>query len=383
MKKNKLLIIFNVLLFTLFSCEKEGDSYDISEETIFPDIEYEQSVVIQTGETFTPEATAKEGETVLDYTVTGSVDNTTPGVYTIIYSAENSDGYEKTSEQTVVVYDPSIVGTDVSGSIQDANNNSRKGAISLVEGTTNIFYGSDMGFAGVFPLYFQMNGDVATVVPQSFLFWGLKALILPTIPDHKHLMCLFTRRNFLIHLSTNNKKKVVMKKLHYIAGILLVFNFYSCEQEEIDPGKVKSNAMSGEWFVLYNHPVYGDDPFQVGYTRIITSSTAAESENEMIITDESNFWDYRIKCSFNEATNTFGGNDTLINYVSGYDIKVLVRNGQIIPDAVSLASGVMADSIYFELWFEDLEDATGIPGDTLLVSGYRRTGFLEDEHLNY
>jgi hypothetical protein len=42
-------------------------------------------------------------------------------------------------------------------------------------------------------------------------------------------------------------------------------------------------------------------------------------------------------------------------------------------------SGAIADSIYFELWFEDLEDATGLASDTLIVSGYRRTGFLEDE----
>jgi hypothetical protein len=31
------------------------------------------------------------------------------------------------------------------------------------------------------------------------------------------------------------------------------------------------------------------------------------------------------------------------------------------------------------LWFEDLEVQTGIASDTLIVSGYRRTGFLEDE----
>jgi hypothetical protein len=28
----------------------------------------------------------------------------------------------------------------------------------------------------------------------------------------------------------------------------------------------------------------------------------------------------------------------------------------------------------------DLEEATELPNDKLLVSGFRRTGFLEDEH---
>lgn len=44
-----------------------------------------------------------------------------------------------------------------------------------------------------------------------------------------------------------------------------------------------------------------------------------------------------------------------------------------------LPSGAKSDSIYFEIFFEDLEGATGIPSDRLIVSGYRRTGFLEDE----
>lgn len=171
-----------------------------------------------------------------------------------------------------------------------------------------------------------------------------------------------------------------MNKAIYFLGLVLLVGFYSCEQEEIDPGKVESNAMSGEWFVLYNHPTFGEDPFQVGYTSLITSSTASESTTEVIITDESNFWDYRVKCTFDAATKTFGSDDTLFNYISGYEIKVLVRNGKIIEDVVELESGLMADSIYFEIWFEDLIDATAIPDDMLMVSGYRRTGFLEDEH---
>ncbi len=65
--------------------------------------------------------------------------------------------------------------------------------------------------------------------------------------------------------------------------------------------------------------------------------------------------------------------------MDGYDIKVLVRNGKVIKDVSLRPSGTIADSIYFELWFEDLEGETGIAGDTLIVSGYRRTGFLEDE----
>ena len=107
-----------------------------------------------------------------------------------------------------------------------------------------------------------------------------------------------------------------MKNTIYILISLLFLGLFSCEQEEIDPGKVKFNELSGEWFVNYDHTVYGLDPFDVGYTRIITSSTASESETEMIVTDEANFWDYRVKCVINAEDKTFGSNDTLNNYTT-------------------------------------------------------------------
>jgi hypothetical protein len=88
----------------------------------------------------------------------------------VSYSAENSDGYSGSSSQQVIVYDPSIIPTDVSGNIEDIGRPERKGVITLVAGTTNIFHCTDMGFGGVFPLYFQMDGDVMTVIPQAFLF---------------------------------------------------------------------------------------------------------------------------------------------------------------------------------------------------------------------
>jgi hypothetical protein len=170
-----------------------------------------------------------------------------------------------------------------------------------------------------------------------------------------------------------------MKNIIIIA-FLFACVLVSCSTEEIDPGKAANNELSGEWFVNYDHDVFGNDPFGVGYTRILTSTTASQSATDLIITDEENFWDYRVKARMDIAAKTFGSPDTLISYVDGYDIKVLIRNGKIIEDAVTTASGVVADSIYFEVWFEDLEGATGIPNDILKVSGYRRTGFLEDEH---
>ncbi|MFT6866414.1 MAG: hypothetical protein ACJA08_001245 [Cyclobacteriaceae bacterium] len=171
-----------------------------------------------------------------------------------------------------------------------------------------------------------------------------------------------------------------MKKNILILMVSLAFIVIACETEEIDPGAAANNQLSGEWFVHYDHSVFGADPFGVGYTRILTATTASESATDFIVTDEANFWDYRVKAKMDLSSKKFGSSDTLVSFVDDYDIKVLIRNGAIYEDAVTTVAGVLTDSIYFEIWFEDLDGATGIVSDTLVVSGYRRTGFTEDEH---
>ncbi len=70
---------------------------------------------------------------------------------------------------------------------------------------------------------------------------------------------------------------------------------------------------------------------------------------------------------------TFAGQD-LINAVEDYDIAIQVMNGKIILDGGKSTSGLVTDSIYFELEFED------DPGTIYTAAGVRRTGYLEDEH---
>lgn len=161
--------IISILILGLAACKK-GDSYDLSKVTVFAEFEYEADVVVPLNGTFTPNATAKEGDKTLDVTTTGSVDASTVGVYTVTYSATNSEGYDGTATQTVVVHDPSLTGTDVSGNINDMNRTERTAVISLVEGTNNIYYCTDMAFGGVFPLYFQMVGDEMQIINQPFIF---------------------------------------------------------------------------------------------------------------------------------------------------------------------------------------------------------------------
>jgi hypothetical protein len=160
----------------------------------------------------------------------------------------------------------------------------------------------------------------------------------------------------------------------------IAFILSSCDRKEEFVNEESAVVeLAGEWYVHYDHPVYGADPFAVGYTSLVTYNTAVDNGQEIWLNDEGNFWTYQVKIPADVSELTFGSQDTVINAIAGYDIKVLVRNGKIIKDASLRKSGAIADSIYFELWFEDLEGSTGIPSDTLIVSGYRRTGFLEDE----
>jgi len=161
------MCIVTSTIFTACDIENTGDVSFVTNYAVF---EYEDTVVIPLGGTFSPAAIAKEDDNELTVTTTESVNTNIVGIYDVTYSATNSDGFEASAFQKVVVHDPNIVGTDVSGAIQDANNPARTGVISLIEGTTSIFLATDFGFSGTFPVYFQMDGDVISEIPQNYVF---------------------------------------------------------------------------------------------------------------------------------------------------------------------------------------------------------------------
>lgn len=171
-----------------------------------------------------------------------------------------------------------------------------------------------------------------------------------------------------------------MKK--YILYITFIsFLFAACDKkDDFENENSKTVDVAGDWFVQHNHHVYGSDPFGFGITNALTFNTSSDISDSIWLSDEGHAWDYKVKVPCDVAKLTFGGADTAINSVSGYPIKVVVRNGKILKAASLQPSGTMADSIYYEIWFEDLDAETGIDHDTLIVSGFRRTGFVEDEH---
>lgn len=171
MKKKliKYIAIFATGILILSSCEKDYDNF-ITKVTYYADIEYEPTVLVELGGSYTPTATATEAGENLEVNISGasSIDFNSVGIYNVSYSAVNSDGYAGSVVQQVIVHNPNGVGIDVSGNIQDIGRPERKAVISLVKGTTNLYYCTDMAFGGIFPLYFEMNGDEMHIVKQTF-----------------------------------------------------------------------------------------------------------------------------------------------------------------------------------------------------------------------
>src|SRR5687768_6808896 len=107
---NKFNIAVSIVALSIisFACESDGDSVGISKVTYFPSFELVagENVVVEVGDEFEPNAIVKEGETQLEPSIDSNVDTDEPGVYTVNYSAVNSDGYAGSATQEVIVFDP-------------------------------------------------------------------------------------------------------------------------------------------------------------------------------------------------------------------------------------------------------------------------------------
>lgn len=187
----------------------------------------------------------------------------------------------------------------------------------------------------------------------------------------------------------------MIKIFNYIIVILLVVTMGSCQfldnLDKIPDPEVEyasTYPVSGEYYVLYNHSEFGEDALSVGFTKIFVTNTAANDGKEIWIGDFASdpnsyeFYQYKVKIPVNMDNLTFGSETPIINNVDGYEIGITVSNGKIIENASLQPSGVMSDSIYFEITFDDIDliEKYGASTDVLMVSGFRRTGFIEDEH---
>jgi hypothetical protein len=177
----------------------------------------------------------------------------------------------------------------------------------------------------------------------------------------------------------------MMKKNIYMSLFFALISLSSCEKlfemnEQKEPATEYSPTypFNGEWYVYYgvkdaDTTIYDEGN---GYFKILIYNTAANTPDSIWITDKNNFWNFKVKAASSPSTKTFGKEaQELLN--KAYDSKVIVQNGKVLLNAATTTGGNTTDSIYMEILFDD--DSSPY-GTTYVLAGYRRTGFLDDEH---
>ena len=176
---SKILVsFFSLAAVVLASCTKEP-SFDYPEGTVGSsrvtnfakfDVSGTPVMSIVMGSTFTdPGVKAKEGETEIPVTVTGSVNPNTVGLYTLTYSATNKDGFTATSERIVVVLPAAEQdGIDLSGEYLPIGGAPSNATITKVAKgvyyTTNCWGG---GSLAVIPAYFICVDGSTVIIPEQ------------------------------------------------------------------------------------------------------------------------------------------------------------------------------------------------------------------------
>lgn len=166
-----------------------------------------------------------------------------------------------------------------------------------------------------------------------------------------------------------------MKYIKY-SLILLVFAMASCDlgsEPAIEGTKLK--AMAGEWWVQ----LYMDGEDQgIGYHLVTTANTAENNETDLIVDDHGTLTAYeyppiKVISKVNLGGMTFNPTADLANLNTG-ESAVSILDGKIIKGVATTPGGNKTDSIYVKFEFKS------VPGEQYEYAGYRRTGFLEDEH---
>jgi hypothetical protein len=161
------------------------------------------------------------------------------------------------------------------------------------------------------------------------------------------------------------------KIVSYIGIFATAFTLASCDMGDVPAiGGTKLQAMAGEWFVEVQD---GDgNDIGGGYYLITTSNTAANNETDLLL-DDHETWPAKVVAKVDLPSLTFKSAENLTNLYDS-EIGVSIIEGKILKNAATTTGGNKTDSIYVKFEFGD------DPGSHYIYAGYRRTGFLEDEH---
>lgn len=153
-----------ILLTTIFVLGCEGETTDdVSRITYFTDIELigEETTLIPVGTAYNEQGViAFEGENDVTDTVviSGNVDSSTPGLYSVSYSAVNSDGFEKIVQRTVIVHPTQDSSVDYSGTyIGEARGETMTPGCNITKIAPSTYVADDF-FGGVYCCGFRNYG---------------------------------------------------------------------------------------------------------------------------------------------------------------------------------------------------------------------------------
>src|SRR5689334_15835888 len=124
--KKVIQLMFLALIIVLGACnEKEIHNTDTqigqSRVTFFPllTLKGPKFIAVAKGGTYTdPGYTATEGGQPIQATASPAVNTASPGVYSVVYTATNKDGFSSQAYRIVIVYD-----TDATAAAQDLSGN--------------------------------------------------------------------------------------------------------------------------------------------------------------------------------------------------------------------------------------------------------------------
>jgi len=131
----------------------------------------------------------------------------------------------------------------------------------------------------------------------------------------------------------------------------------------------KLEEMCGEWWFRISS---GGDLVAPNYFLLTTSNTSANTNVDLLL-DDHETWPCKVKCKVDLSTLAFVQQPNIANYYSS-NIGVSIKEGKILKKAATTTGGNVSDSIYIKFEFAD------DPGTEYIYAGYKRTGFLEDEH---
>lgn len=163
--------------------------------------------------------------------------------------------------------------------------------------------------------------------------------------------------------------------------IFLLTTIFSCDEGgDPDAGGTAVVKMSGDWYVQ----TLVDGEVVIDYALISTYNTSKNDGKEMWIDDKGHIWVFKCKSPVDISSTSFAGDNlassiedddpATTDIVETYDVNVNITEGKITKNGTTSTGGHTVDKISFKAEFSD------DPGTIYEIVGYKRTGFLEDEH---